>query len=98
MPLSVPCPPTMLASSNLTIGVVGFGNYGQFLGKTFAAQGHRYVARFLSFLLSFCLVVVVVVFLEYPVPLYVPLFLLTGSFCPLPFLVPNCYCISVLLA
>lgn len=27
----------------LTIGIVGFGNFGQFLGKKFAMQGHRVV-------------------------------------------------------
>lgn len=27
----------------LTIGVVGFGNFGQFLGKKFAMQGHRVI-------------------------------------------------------
>lgn len=27
----------------LTIGVVGFGNFGQFLGKRFASQGHRVI-------------------------------------------------------
>lgn len=30
-------------SNFLTIGIVGFGNFGQFLGKFFAAQGHRFV-------------------------------------------------------
>lgn len=27
----------------LTIAIVGFGNFGQFLGARFAANGHRYV-------------------------------------------------------
>ncbi len=27
----------------LTIGIVGFGNFGQFLGKEFARQGHRVI-------------------------------------------------------
>ncbi|PXF46820.1 Arogenate dehydrogenase 1, chloroplastic [Gracilariopsis chorda] len=29
----------------LTIGIVGFGNFGQFLSKAFAAQGHRVVGQ-----------------------------------------------------
>lgn len=27
----------------LTIGIVGFGNFGQFLAKRFATQGHRVI-------------------------------------------------------
>lgn len=27
----------------LTIGIVGFGNFGQFLGKRYASQGHRVI-------------------------------------------------------
>lgn len=29
--------------SKLTIGIVGFGNFGQFLAKRFASQGHRVI-------------------------------------------------------
>lgn len=36
--------PTMFGGrATLTIGIVGFGNFGQFLGKKFAMQGHRVV-------------------------------------------------------
>lgn len=31
------------ASNMLTIGIVGFGNFGQFLARFFAAQGHRII-------------------------------------------------------
>lgn len=42
-----------LVPTPLTIGVVGFGNFGQFLAKTFAAQGHRYVFSCSSYFLSY---------------------------------------------
>lgn len=29
------------SAPKLTIGIVGFGNFGQFIGKVFAKQGHR---------------------------------------------------------
>lgn len=34
---------TRRARSTQTIAIVGFGNFGQFLGATFAAQGHRVI-------------------------------------------------------
>ncbi|GAB4832779.1 Arogenate dehydrogenase 2, chloroplastic [Ancistrocladus abbreviatus] len=33
------------ASSNLKIGIIGFGNYGQFLAKTLVKQGHKILAH-----------------------------------------------------
>jgi arogenate dehydrogenase (NADP+), plant len=51
---SAPPPPAAAASAARTplphprpqtIAIVGFGNFGQFLGKTFSAQGHRVVGQ-----------------------------------------------------
>ena len=36
--------PSILLHRSLTICIVGFGNFGQFLSKTFAAHGHKMVA------------------------------------------------------
>lgn len=41
--MSAPHASTPADGAKLTIAVVGFGNFGQFLGKTFAKQGHRVV-------------------------------------------------------
>lgn len=33
-----------METEQLTIGIVGFGNFGQFLGKRYASRGHRVIA------------------------------------------------------
>ncbi|CAN8062244.1 unnamed protein product [Agarophyton chilense] len=40
--VAVQCQPS---TRRLTIGIVGFGNFGQFLGKRFASQGHRVIGQ-----------------------------------------------------